>query len=320
MRNSLLHIPKSYGNFNMTTNGKKRALTMSTEHTPANFDPRLYEIVDYIDNQRPSIDATSLAGLSPEAYESAIAFWQNEIKIWEDTVKKYFGEHGFNRIHKCEHCEHTGHVRYIAVINHLPTNTNLSFGHICARRLDIKDKATFRLKFILSNATRNKIHQEKIAQRSKFETDNQPFVAALKTASQMTITNGFLLDLVYKFHDTLEVPSTRQVECFITSLTREIERQKIRQEEQAQLTPCLEGKITIIGTIVAIKDHSTPYGHTWKMLVLDDRKFKVWGTLPNSFTTEDKGKRISFSAKIQKSEKDPSFGFFKRPTKAKYIE
>jgi hypothetical protein len=55
------------------------------------------------------------------------------------------------------------------------------------------------------------------------------------------------------------------------------------------------------------------------MLVQDDRGFKVWGSVPSNLY-DAKGRSVSFSAAIQPSEDDDKFGFFKRPTKAKFNE
>lgn len=56
-------------------------------------------------------------------------------------------------------------------------------------------------------------------------------------------------------------------------------------------------------------------GSTYKMLVQDDRGFKVWGTVPGSIAA-DKGDEIKFVANVEASDDDPKFGFFKRPRKA----
>ena len=54
-----------------------------------------------------------------------------------------------------------------------------------------------------------------------------------------------------------------------------------------------------------------------KIVVLDDRGFKVYGSCPSSVDAE-RGDRLSFMAKIEASNDDSQFGFFKRPTKAEF--
>jgi len=49
-------------------------------------------------------------------------------------------------------------------------------------------------------------------------------------------------------------------------------------------------------------------------LVQDDRGFKVWGT-----SQADKGDRVTFMARVEVSQDDPKFGFYKRPTKVQIL-
>lgn len=63
------------------------------------------------------------------------------------------------------------------------------------------------------------------------------------------------------------------------------------------------------------------------MLVLDDRGFKVWGTVPAALerdehggmtvgTIAEKGDRVTFTARLEPSSDDETFGFFKRPRRS----
>ena len=76
-----------------------------------------------------------------------------------------------------------------------------------------------------------------------------------------------------------------------------------------------EGRLVITGTLLAMKWQDSFYGQTLKMLVQDDRGFRVWGSVPSSFDA-NRNDRIQFTAAVTKSDNDSKFGFFKRPTKA----
>ena len=85
----------------------------------------------------------------------------------------------------------------------------------------------------------------------------------------------------------------------------------------------VDGKQIITGEIISTKwvDEVYCYGQRiLKMVVKDDRGFKVWGTVPRSIIEANddalKGQRVTFSATVQASKDDDKFGFFKRPTKA----
>jgi len=80
-----------------------------------------------------------------------------------------------------------------------------------------------------------------------------------------------------------------------------------------------EGRIVITGTVLAFKWQSSHFGDVLKMLVQDDRGFRVWGSAPKSLDDAERESRVTFTATVTASDKDAKFGFFKRPTKAEII-
>ena len=99
---------------------------------------------------------------------------------------------------------------------------------------------------------------------------------------------------------------------------RAVEEAK-RQAVLEAAEPCPTGKVEISGIVLTTKWQESMYGSTLKMLVQDDRGFKVWGSVPSKLENV-KGRSVSFSATVQPSEDDEKFGFFKRPTKATFNE
>lgn len=104
---------------------------------------------------------------------------------------------------------------------------------------------------------------------------------------------------------------------------REIKAQ--REEREAARRPVITGKaIQIEGEVISKKEHFSYYGHreqmTYKMVVRDDRGFKVWGSVPSALDIA-KGDRVRFIADIDASDREDSFdfGFFKRPRKAELV-
>ena len=95
------------------------------------------------------------------------------------------------------------------------------------------------------------------------------------------------------------------------------------QEHKAQEgTPKLDnGRYEMTGEIVAVKYHDGNYGTTLKMTVKLDSGNRCWGTVPGNLDFSDEqelvGKRISFIATI--TPKDDHFGFFSRPTAARFV-
>lgn len=170
---------------------------------------------------------------------------------------------------------------------------------------------------------------------AKREFHNAQMIAAetafpvLAAWSEEMATNSFLLDLWTKAFD-YEL-SEKQIAAAAKSIQSRIDRETARAAEDADLTEVIEGKERITGTIVTVKQQDSAYGTTWKMLVLDDRNFKLWGTIPtaifdqqreqagegvNPFAEDLKGRRVNFTATVSAKEAVTGFGFFKRPTKA----
>lgn len=103
---------------------------------------------------------------------------------------------------------------------------------------------------------------------------------------------------------------------------------------------CPEGRIIITGTVVSTKSYETDFGTAYKMLVEDESGFKVYGSIPSNLWSEVeflgayrklawnetdgvmtklKGMQVTFTATVEQSKDDKSFGFFKRPTKASVV-
>lgn len=83
--------------------------------------------------------------------------------------------------------------------------------------------------------------------------------------------------------------------------------------------PAPLGKVTVEGTVTSYYVKNTDYGARFVFTVLDDRGFTVWGSVPKGLEPEV-GDKVRFIAEITGiSSEDPSFGFFKRPTKAEKL-
>ena len=95
-----------------------------------------------------------------------------------------------------------------------------------------------------------------------------------------------------------------------------------REIESANAEAIVDGKQIVTGEIISTKVvDGFAYGQrVLKMVVKDDRGFKVWGTVPQAIIEANddplKGQRVTFTATVQASNDDDKFGFFKRPSKA----
>ena len=120
--------------------------------------------------------------------------------------------------------------------------------------------------------------------------------------------------------------SDAQLACLVKgyekSKVRDAERAAEQAAEAARVEaaePVTDGRQVVPGHVLSTKWVDTQYGGSLKMLVRDERGFKLWGSVPASLDSLAKGDRISYSATVEQSNDDPKFGFFKRPTKAELL-
>lgn len=118
-----------------------------------------------------------------------------------------------------------------------------------------------------------------------------------------------------------EAAAARYAEQEAQRKAQEAELEAKRAAERAAADPVPEGREVVTGEVVGLK-WVPGYGYNspdvLKMVVKDDRGFKVYGTMPRSIDAK-RGERVTFTAQLEQSNDDDRFGFFKRPTKASVI-
>ena len=179
-----------------------------------------------------------------------------------------------------------------------------------------------------ANSKERKLIAKQEAHNARMEAAEAKYPLLAGWSEEMS-ENSFLLDLWTKAFDY--DLSDKQLEAANGVFVRKQERTAARAAERASLTPALTGKQTITGTIQTVQYRESNYGGSWKMIVLDERGFKVWATVPaaifdqqrdqaaegeNPFAEALKGRKVQFNATLEASDKDETFAFAKRPTKA----
>lgn len=90
--------------------------------------------------------------------------------------------------------------------------------------------------------------------------------------------------------------------------------------DRGEAAPVVEGRGTVTGTVRSVKVAYTDFGDTLKMIVEDDRGFRVYGTVPAAIADDvETGSRVEFVARTVASDDDKTFGFFSRPSKARIL-
>jgi hypothetical protein len=232
--------------------------------------------------------------------------------------RKWAHVHDSNR--QCDHCG--AHLRYAALMLHRPTNTVLVVGETC---LDNRfERASADFHNLRKQAELDRQQQRIKKARAAFAEKN-PDVAWLADGEipEVIAWSGFVCSIAQRLRSNGEI-SERQVAAVRSAFVKAQENAARRAAQEAAAPPAapvIEGRILITGEILTVRepDEYATFP-TWKMLVRDDRGFRVWGSVPSALWEAGlrnlKGRRVSMTATVERSQKDEAFGFYSRPTKA----
>lgn len=133
---------------------------------------------------------------------------------------------------------------------------------------------------------------------------------------------GFVRDVALKARHTRL--TDKQISAVAEAWERHLARTAERQAERESAEPCPTEKAAVVeGVVLKAEWRESQYGSTLKMVVKDDRGFRVWATCPKSINVhsdELPGTRIRFVADLEQSNDDPCFGFATRPRKGEVLE
>lgn len=275
------------------------ATKTATIHNPTNFEPRDYEVEDYLDNKRPVY-----CGGTAEGYEKETEWWKAEMLA-------AFGPDWVKKIHRCVHCGNTN-IRWITAVRHLPTNEVVTFGSDCTDRLGFANKVAFKLAQIQARAEARKVRFTIYNKRTEFLTANPAIADALLHIDEpVHAKNTFAKDVLAKL-DKYGILSTAQINAVTASMARDTAyaaRQAAEATEPKGDAP--SGRVTVTGLVLSLKTQESDWGITTKMLVKLENNAKVWLTAPADV---ERGDTITVKATFEISKDDKSFAFGKRPT------
>lgn len=243
------------------------------------------------------------------------------------------------RVFDCHHCGHSD-IRYIALVQHIPTGDYIIMGKDCVDRVGMAFDA-YRWKAIQDRA---KVEAVKAARQRKINkfAEAEPEIFAYLSDRHVkndgtpakVYSNNFVRSIAAQLFSKGELTEA-QVTAVKANITREAEKATEREQAVAKgepkpervvpTTPVPEGRVTVWGTIVSTKeveDKFSPYPDATitKMLFVMDDGNKVWCTLPQSLwfdgegrAREQRGVRIQLAVTIERSKTDEHFGYGKRP-------
>lgn len=300
------------------------------------------------DAHRPSV-------LEPADYEY-VGFTDSGGRAWEGAVN-YGEQHGYsewakdfdydaersriNKIHPggCDSCG-ANNLRYRGYYRHVPTGDVIVLGIDCMEKMEFESREVMVAKKRSAAYFEQQLRVKAVYEWADLAPENAEAHEFLSISHAQGSSHEFLMDVrdkLYRFGRLSE----RQVAAVLR-----IKTPPVSLEEQLGIEPApvIEGRIGIEGTVLAQKAKETIYGVIEKMLVLDDRGFKIWVTAPESilsalsseqhalwnreahespedYPTTDtlKTRRVKFMAKVTRSDRDETFGFGSRPSKGELV-
>jgi hypothetical protein len=243
--------------------------------------------------------------------------------------------------------------RYGAIFLHTPTKALINMGQDCAgkyemmanwsqleleakrlheargRAIQAKLNAEARAKYLEARPELTATFAEGERAWNKAEAESRDFIKAPRAASILRDMHERLL----RYHRL-----TESQEKLALKLAEQLRNPPPPRKEEAKV-PAPTGRIKIRGTVISLKPHETDFGTTTKMTIKVTTEAGIWlawGTMPAEMGRVETplandpetfavswepvhGREVELTATITPSDRDPSFAFFKRPTKARLL-
>ena len=207
-------------------------------------------------------------------------------------------------------------------------NVYIRVGMICAEKLNWGDPALFKsFRRACLDALHNKAGKAKA--EAILESEGlghcwKIFTGQAELLSDKAVANAAetICDIVSKLVKYGDISASQMT--FLHGLVKRIanwpEIKAQREVEHASAADCPTGRLVLSGEIVKTDQQFNEFGGRMVMTVKCDAGFLIWGSIPSALAGIQRGEQISFTATVTPSDKDPKFGFFKRPTKASLQE
>lgn len=293
------------GVMNANETKKERAIMRTDEHRPSVINPADYEFVacEYV---------------KIEDFGSAEFLKEERARIRAHMTRtggNYSGhEHGGN----CMVCGSVNAV-YTMLFYHAKSNSYVRTGSDCAAKIEMSGIEEFnRFRAAVKNAIEAKAGKKK-AEAILNEAGLSEAWKIYESDNRSQYEERTIGDIVSKLVTYGSI--SERAENFVRDLLAKIPTREARKEAERQAhadaAECPEGRIVIVGEVLATKVQDSDFGSVVKMLVRAETGFKVWGTCPAGIV---RGMKISFKATVTRSNDDAKFGFFKRPSSAQVLE
>lgn len=254
-----------------------------------------------------------------------------DIRVLMDRAEASSADHSGN-LAQCDHCG--AHLRYICLWEHVPSGDVITTGETCAREtMDVPNRLLLDQKRLRETAAARRVAlRERAEVTERQERARELYPQAYAILFDYQGDNSFVADVAARFGRNGYL-SEKQAIAVVNSVAKQTMHAERRRIEAATATTCPEGRIKVTGKVVSTGTKENAYGVRHVMTVRDDRGFKVWGTVPSGLVVPvldiegnrvgirglDQDDRVEFVGAVTRSDRDETFGFYKRPSCAKVI-
>jgi hypothetical protein len=280
-------------------------------------------------NARTDVHAPAAAGFDPEAYACYGCFDNGEpfsARERHEAVKS-LRDRGF----KCGHgssgqCGHCGaHIRYTALLAREDVKEFIFVGEDClGNRFSGITAGQFQ-----ELRRRAALNRERAGKEERIERLQAEHACLKRLVEDGSHGSEFLSDVRSKFlaNGRLSDAQVAAVGRAFEGIDRRAKWDAERRERAAALVAAgvraPQGRVEVVGQIVSAKSQLNAVGEPCvKIVIRTDAGWSAWVTLPSALDdgSDVKGRRIKLSATLTPSDKDATFAFGKRPTKAAFLD
>jgi len=295
-----------------------------TSHGRKGFDPLAYDLIAVIDT-RPHED-------EDEVLEVGSRFDTERRQPLTDEGRELIQKRDDEGRWACDHCgKSLSAIRFVAYAVHRDSGDVVAFGHICGKDLGYEDA------FALAIAHARRAEQT-AKETAKRNAERDAWAAAhpvendILDAYKTEFDEGFgghygseFLASLVRARRLYGALSDKQTAAIVDAETNrmkwgaEREAREVEDAERPNLDPGT-GRQEWTGEVVAAKFQDNDFGGKFVMTVRLADGNLIWGTIPNNIlenVQELKGRTVTFTATVEVSDRDPHFGFYKRPTGAR---
>lgn len=277
------------------------------------------------DAHRPSV-------IRPEEYEFvAVVYWgpdpdailaardaEAAVRVDMERTGGTWSDHGHGGT--CGICGACAH--YLGVFHHRETNAYIAAGLECTANMGAGVHSSFRRMRRAVADAREYARGKARAQAVLTDLGLSDAWAFGKSEEVLERDENTVRDLVRKLvrYGSLSEKQIAFLRALLYRIAHRPEIEAKRAAERAAAQDVPEGAQTVTGVVRVTKYIETVYGpQQQKMLVVEDRGFRVWASVPRAIGSVEVGQRVRFCATLTRSEDDAKFGFGKRPTRAQIL-